>query len=314
MIDLNINSLSQLIKEFPTEKSCRLYHEQKRWKYGVCCPHCGSAKIYKLKPSTKGNNYKCADKHCFMRFNVLTGTIFENTKISMLDWFKAIYLITSHKKGISSYQLGRDIGITQKSAWFILHRIRETMKDKAPQLLNNVVEIDETFVGGKIPNMHKHKRKQFEGKDNKQPVLGMLERQGKIKVVPIDSTSNENLDKNINTSVHPDATIYTDSFNGYKHLKENFAHHDSTNHSAGEFVKGQVHTNSIEGFFSIMKRGIYGIYHHTSKKHLDSYCNEFAFRYNTRKGTQTERFALAMVQAEGRLRYKDLIAKGGQNE
>ncbi len=310
---IKIDTLPQLLEQFPTEKACRAYHEQRRWKYGVACPHCGSAKIYVLKPSAKGNNYKCADKHCFMRFNVLTGTIFENTKIPMLQWHKAIFLMTSHKKGISSYQLGRDIGISQKSAWFMLHRIRETFKDIDARLLRNTVEVDETFVGGKLEGMHDSKKKKFEGKDNKTPVIGMVERGGNIKLQPTNDVRLNTIKETIGNNVHSDSVIYTDSYNAYHYLKGDYAAHETVNHGAKEFVRGKVHTNTIEGAFGLFKRCIVGTWHHISPKHMGRYCSEFAFRYNMRKDSQTDRFNLAFVQAEGRLRYKDLIGKGVKN-
>jgi hypothetical protein len=220
----------------------------------------------------------------------------------------AIWLVTSHKKGISSLQLSRDIDVTQKTAWFMLQRIRKCFGCENDGELNNEVEIDETFVGGKNKNRHADKKvenSQGRSVKDKTAVLGMVERKGKVVARKIESTAVEHITPEVVRNVK-DAMVYTDEWVGYKQVSKIYDHL-FVKHYEGEYVNGRIYTNTIEGFWSILKRGIVGIYHFTSRKHIQRYVDEFVFRYNTRQHTEMERFNLLLQNTEHRLTYKELI-------
>lgn len=295
-------SILDLVKSFPDEQSCIDYVEQSRWSGTVVSPFDAESKVYKCK----NNRYHC--KNTGKYFNVKTGTLFENTKIDLQKWFMAIYLVTGHKKGISSLQLSRDIDVTQKSAWFMLQRIRNCFKIEVDPLQDEV-EIDETHVGGKNKNRHENKKvkgNQGRSAKDKTPVLGMLERGGTLVAKIIKDVTAKTLAPEILKTVEPNSTIYTDEWRAYQSVK-NVYDHQFVKHNSGEYVRKQVHTNTIEGFWSILKRGIVGIYHFTSKKHLQRYVDEFVFRYNTRHYNESGRFNLLLSNTENRLTYKQLI-------
>ena len=296
-------NLIELQKHFSNEEICWKHLESLRWNNKIICPFCKSEKHYKFKNS---HTFKCAK--CLKKFNAKTGTIFENTKIPLSKWFISIYIATSHKKGISSCQLAKDIGVTQKTAWFILHRIREMLKVKAPLMLKGKVEIDETFIGGKEGFKHKSKRQNIDGYVNKSMVFAILERQGNVWTKMVNKVDGKTLKPIIRRHVSQNTTIITDGFGAYSGLNKEY-HHETVNHIQEEYVRGEWHTNTIEGYFSQLKRGIYGIYHHVSPKHLHRYCNEFSFRYNTRRSKENERFDFSFIACNKRLKYKDLVAK-----
>lgn len=300
------NNLKQLEQTFKTQEDCLVHYESIRWANGIYCPHCESVKYYKLKAA---HQYRCANSKCRKTFNVLHKTIFENTKIPLSTWFTAIYLATSHKKGISSHQLARDLGITQKTAWFICHRIREMLKEKSPIVLQGEVEIDETVIGGRDEFKHEYKRSGKQGKyrDKKMAVIGMVERGGKLFCGPIKQVHVETVHPMVINMVKPNSILHTDRALVYRGLKSNYTH-NSVNHSIGEYVRDRCHTNTIEGAWSLFKRGIVGIYHHVSPKHLGRYCNEFAFRYNTRTYNEENRFNQALLQSGCRILYKELVS------
>ena len=298
-------NLKELMLHLSDEEVCLAYMEQMRWGGSPFCPHCSSTKPYKLKG---GKAYRCSNSSCRKDFSVTVGTIFENSKVKLSTWLAAIYLLTGHKKGISSHQLARDLGVTQKTAWFINHRVRLIMGDPSPQPLDNIVEVDETYVGGKFENMNRGRRKRYQetGKDNKTAVMGLLQRDGKAKLTVIGNNSFKEV---VRGNVSTTATVYTDSHLGYIGLGQEFAGHDAVNHSIKEYKRGLVYTNSIEGFFSIFKRTIFGTYHQVSPKHLHRYCAETAFRFNFRKITDADRFRMTISNVEGRLKYQELISR-----
>jgi transposase-like protein len=308
-------NLIELIKSMPDEKTCREYIAVQRWgKDRVVCPYCQHEKAYLIEG---GKRYKCASKACYKKFSVTIGTIMEASNIPLVKWLTGIYLVSSHKKGISSYQLGRDLGIAQKNAWHMIHRIREMLRVKENVKLDNIVEIDEVYMGGKVGNMSKTKRKKLRDEGNtyntKTMVIGMIERGGNLKLIPIGSSNNMSaLQPLIRQNVDKDAVLITDSLGSYTGLNKDFAGHEVVNHTEHEYVRDEVfHTNSIEGAFSMLRRSIYGIYHQVTPKHLDRYCDETMFRYNFRKMTDANRFAYSLTNIEGRLTWNELVQENG---
>ncbi|MCW3093511.1 MAG: family transposase [Ferruginibacter sp.] len=303
---MEFKNLKELMTYLKDEDVCREYYAQLRWGGNPTCPHCNAPRPYKLKG---GKLYRCSDKTCKKNFTVTVKTIFEKSKIPLATWMGSMFLITAHKKGISSCQLARDMGITQKTAWFILHRIRYIMGDPAPEPLENTVEIDETYVGGKFKNMHLDRRKKYQelNMDNKVGIMGMLERDGKARLTVIGNSSWKDV---IRENVNSSALLMTDTHLSYQGLIYEFAGHTTVNHSQGQYRDGMTYTNTVEGFFSSLKRSIYGIYHQISPKHLQQYCEETSYRYNTRKITDKERFVNSLSNADGyRLTYKKLTQK-----
>jgi transposase-like protein len=298
-------SILELITYFDTEEKCADYLAYQRWGDNPVCPHCGHEKVYTLKGKNK--RYKCAS--CRKQFSVRVGTIFEDSKIELKKWFTAIWLVTSHKKGISSLQLHRDINVTQKSAWFMLQRIRYALSYDFTDSLDGEVEADETYVGGKNKNRHANKKvpnSQGRSAKDKTAVVGMVERGGLLTASTVENVKSETLTREVVKNVKDSATLYTDEWLGYNGLKRIYDH-SIVKHNQGQYVNGRVHTNTIEGFWSLLKRGIFGIYHFTSKKHLQKYVDEFVFRYNTRQISDSFRFQFYLSNCQGRLSYQDLI-------
>ena len=301
---MEFKNLKELMTYLKDEKRCRAYYAELRWGGNPVCAHCGEPAPYLLA----SGKYRCKSKNCKKDFSITKGTIFEKSKISLATWMGAVFVLSGHKKGISSLQLARDLGVTQKTGWFILHRIRHIMGDPDPEPLNNIVEVDETYCGGKFANMNRGKRKfmQENSLDNKVAVMGLIERDGKARLTIIGANTFKEV---IKDHVQPDATIMTDSHLAYQGLALDYAGHGVVNHSESQYRNGIAYTNTVEGFFSSLKRSIYGIYHSVSPKHLQKYCEETSYRYNTRKITDKERFIATLKQCEGMLTYKDLIQK-----
>jgi transposase-like protein len=281
------------------EDAAREYLEQQRWPNGAVCPHCNSIGAYKLQPKTDSKRpvrkgvYKC--KACRKQFTVTVGTIFEDSHIPLYQWLSAIQFLCSSKKGVSAHQLHRMLGITYKSAWFMAHRIRYAMgQPPLAEKLLGTVEADETYVGGKAHG------KRGRGAENKTPVFALIQRGGDVRSFRVERVTAKNLKAAIRENVTKNSTIMTDEFLAYKGLGKEFAGHQTVSHGSGEYVKGDAHTNTAEGYFSLLKRGIIGTYHHISKQHIDRYLAEFNFRYNSRKVDDAFRMILAIDGAKGK--------------
>lgn len=299
-------SILQFQAHFDTDEKCRLYLEEQRWGNTPACPFCGSTNVCRFQNNPK--KLKCREKECRKKFTVTVGTIYENTKIPLTKWFLASYILTNHSKGISSHQLASWLGITQKSAWFLNHRIREMLTDKNPELLRGVVEVDETYVGGKVSNKHVSKRAEARKTNNKTMVFGALQRQGKVVTRVVPNTKTVTLTNTVREVVETGSHMVSDEHAAYKTLNGSY-YLTAINHSKDEYVKGVAHTNTIEGFWSILKRQIDGIHHSISPRHLQRYCHEASYRYNERHIAQDERFTSSLKNCEGRLKYKVLIEK-----
>lgn len=307
-----VKNLKDLMTRFKDETACREFLVQQRWNGVPECPYCGCRRSYKIE---KGKRFKCANSECYKKYSVTVGTVFEASNIPLTTWFAAMYFITAHKKGISSVQLAKNLGVTQKTAWFCLHRIRESLKEKAPLLLENEVQADEIYIGGEEKNKHKDKRAKDmkEVSANKMPVVGLIETGGRVVTKVIPWLTKKNVKELILQHVDRKATLVTDGFPLYLRVAKKYDH-VTINHSEGQFKVGKHHTNSIENYWSLLSRGIYGIYHQVSDKHLQRYCDEFAFRFNSRKLHDGLRWTIAFHQIEGRLTYKQLIDNGKSEE
>ena len=293
--DMNI---MKLMENYHSEDSCRQVLSELRWPDGVTCPHCESKDI---RNSYTRDQYDCGS--CGYQFSVTTGTIFKDTHLALQKWFVAIYLMIESKKGISANQMKRTLNVSYKTAWYLCHRIRAAMTDGTPNLLKGIVEVDETWIGGK----RKHVGHGFTG--NKVIVAGATQRGGSARLQVIDGADRKTLHQFIHENTAPDTqAIYTDEWPAYKGIADENTRHETVNHSAEEWVRGDVHTNSVEGIWSLLKRSIVGSYHQVSVKHLDAYLDELEWRFNNRENPYLFRDTLLKLINSGNLQYKVLVS------
>jgi transposase-like protein len=276
--------LADLEAKFQTEDDCKSYLRECRWPDGVRCPRCGNAKVWEVKSRPFHWLCKGCNKNGY-RFSVISGTIFENTKFPLVEWFKVAFLMYHSKKGMSARQIHRMMTmVSYETAWYMCHRIRAAMQNSAKGQLLGIVEVDETFVGGKAYNRHGGRSGGGRGGigSGKVPVVGAISRKGKVVARVIDSVSAETLTKFVREAVSDKVELVaTDEWTGYRNVKFEFPH-AVVRHTAGEYVNGIIHTNTIEGFWSLFKRGIVGTYHKMSKTYMPLYVSEFEFRHNMR--------------------------------
>ena len=289
-------SLHQLKAQFSTDEACKSYLKALRWPDGVKCPRCNNEKVYVLK--ARPFHWLCKAKDCGgkngYRFSVISGTVFENTNYALSTWFEVIYLMTQSKKGISALQIHRQIGTGDyRTAWYMCHRIRAAMLDNGITKLFGEVEVDETYMGGKEGNKHISKRGRGRGTAGKTPVIGAIARKGNVICQMIENTDTATLDGFVRNTVDSKVSLVaTDEHSGYRLLDKDY-NHQSVKHGKGEYVRGKVHTANIDSFWSLLKRGVMGTYHHMSKKYLPLYLCEFSFRHNNRQNPAIFREVIA---------------------
>lgn len=288
------------------------FMEKLRWGDLPCCPLCASVAVYQMQDSKTGQrqaNYRWRCRDCKQQYTVRKGTVFEDSRIELRHWCFAFWRASTSKKGVSALEIHRQTGLSYKSSLFMLHRIRFAMADSVVGPLSGQVEVDETYVGGKPRNKGPHNKRGHGTK--KQPVMALVERGGKVKTKPIADTTAKTLKQFIRDNVDRSATILSDENSAYTGIGAEFdGGHHTVAHSKREYVRGEVHSNTVEGFFSLVKRALYGVYHNVSKEHLHRYMSEFEFRYNNRHLDDGDRTNAAIKAAEGkRLMYKTPAAK-----
>lgn len=294
-----IRSLFDLLDAFPTEQACVEHLERLRWPDGPVCPWCETTgRAYRIKL-----RWKCA--YCRQFFSVRKGTAFEHSRISLRKWFAAIFLFTSSRKGIPSYQLAREIGVRQKTAWYMLCRLRQVADKMSVEVLKGIVEVDECYVGGR--NRNRHSKKKFANwADGFQVVVGAVERDGNVILSRVPSRDREDLWYFIMRYVFKGSEVHTDELASYKHLP--LHKHKFTTHSQGQYVDGNVHSQTIESVWAIVKRAHKGTYHQWTRKHFDLYLREFEMRWNMRRLPEGRRLDVFLSHVDGtRLAYKDLV-------
>ena len=299
MDDMN---LVELVQKFADDEKCRAYIEALRWPDGVKCPRCQSEKVYNI---LKRDQFVCDS--CKYQFSATAGTIFHDSHLPLWKWFLATYLMAESKKGMSANQLKRTLAVSYKTAWYLCHRIRKAMQEANPAPLKGTVELDETWIGGKKHWKGRHYLR------NKTMVLGAIERGGPVRMRAEKRSKNPSqklIRQWIAETTAPDAAnLYTDEHPAYFGIQDEDTKHESVNHKSKEYVRGDVHTNSIENAWSLFKRSVVGSYHKVSEKHLDAYLDEFEWRFNNRKNPYLFRDTILKLIASSNLEYKNLTAK-----
>ncbi len=299
-------TLMQVMDMFPDESTAVQWFEKQVWgRAGRCCGHCGSVETKEV-PNAKPMPYWCRD--CRSYFSVRTGTPLAHSRVCIRKWVIAIYLCSTSLKRVSSMKLHRDLGVTQRTAWFMLHRLRKAWEEESVEPFDGPVEMDETYIGGKRKNMSKSKREGLTGRGpvGKDAVVGIKDRDSnRVAATPIPSVNQESVGEMVSREVSSEATVYTDESSVYNKLDN----HESVNHSGSEYVRGEAHVNGMESFWSMFKRGYYGTYHRMSPKHLHRYVNEFAGRHNIREqDTLDQMHAMVAGLVGKRLLYRELVA------
>ena len=305
-------TLAEAIIYFADADNALQYLAAKRWPKGVTCPHCNAAEPMFLKTR---RIWKCRATKCRKQFSVKVGTILNESAIGIDKWLTAMWLVSNCRNGVSSYEIARDLGVTQKTAWFMLHRIREAMQDKTATKLAGEVEVDESFIGGKARNMHRAKRERVitgTGGKDKAIALGMVERGGKVRTFAVPNRRKHELHGKVRENVKAGSALFTDSLQSYNGMSADYRH--AVVDHAVEYARGNVHTNTMENFWSLVKRQLHGTYISVEPFHLFRYLDEQSFRYNGRKLTDAERFAIVCSQVAGRRLTWDKLTGKDQPE
>ena len=300
-------TLAELFRMFPDDATAERWFADQRWPEGLHCPYCGSTNV-QSGAKHKTMPYRCREKECAKRFSVRTKTPMESSKLGFQVWAIAVYQVTTNLKGVSSMKLHRDLGITQRSAWFLAHRLREAWKDQGSQFVGPV-EVDETFIGGKEKNKHANKKlRAGRGAVGKAIVVGAKDREtNRVSAAVVKGTDAKTLQGFVGERAVKGATIYTDDHGGYQGMP---FEHETVKHSISEYVNGMAHTNGIESFWALLKRGYHGTFHHFSEKHLDRYVTEFAGRHNSRNANTVDMMGDMVSGMVGkRLMYRELVAR-----
>ena len=305
-------SLIEIMRKFPDDETAEAYFVEQRWPNGVACPHCGSTNV-QSGTAHKTMPYRCREKECAKRFSPKTGTVMEGSKLGFQVWMIATFLLSTNLKSVSSMKLHRDLEITQKSAWFLAHRLRRAL-DRDGDMFAGPVEVDETYFGGKRKNMSNAQRKELAGTGRgavgKTAVVGIKDRETKnVRAKVVENTDKATLQGFVVENTAPGATVYTDQASAYEGLP---FEHESVKHSVSEYVRGMAHTNGAESFWSMLKRAHMGTFHKFSPKHLHRYLDEFEGRQNVRENDTIDQLGAMVEGMEGkRLRYRELIAPNG---